>query len=482
MGIDDINRWDLIRHRLKTKPIDEVFIEFANIISKNFMEKEPEQWYRFCDGDKTQGDFHKQWLDMFMENNKNAIECAREHHKTSWVLCLILFLMWRNDNFSVIYFSATQGQAKSKLKELEELWKRNKDWLDVDKSDDTWTKLEKQFDNGSFIKGEGWGTAVEGAHVQLIVMDDILQERGSMDDEEVWEFYAQVVSPMSTESGNIVLVGTKKRSGDIFDKVQNNPEWSHAKYPSTPDDPIFPEKWPVERLKAKRREMGSRYFNREFGLQVIIGEEVLMPPKWNEDNTDPDNTYPDSSKGGLAVMGFDPAISPTGDYAAFYAMKKLDDGSRKVLHFSREKGMSLQSMITKLQILDNRYTFQVIVVENNSFQQLIEQEAIERTALPIEGHTTSSKKSDPVEGIPRIAVNFENGKYLYPYKDDKDIEKTEMMFDALNSLKLDKGKLTNNHTPDIVMAKYLAEQGLLKFENNNNVLTEPFCVGVKGSL
>lgn len=211
MNLEDIDQWDLIRHRLRREPIDVAFIEFANIVTKKFMQKEPEQWYRFCDGDKTQTDFHQQWVDMFVENDKMAIESAREHHKTSWVLCLILFLMWRNDNFSVIYFSATHGQAKSKLQELENLWARNNDWLDIGKSDNTWSKMHKEFDNGSNIKAEGWGTAVEGAHVQLIVMDDILQERGSMTDEEVWDFYAQVVSPMATESGKVILVGTKKR-------------------------------------------------------------------------------------------------------------------------------------------------------------------------------------------------------------------------------------------------------------------------------
>lgn len=481
MGATDIDRWDIIRHRLKSKPIDDVFIDFANVCSKNFMEQEPERWHRFCDGDKTETDFHGQWVDMFLDSDKIAIECAREHHKTSWVLNLILFLMWRNNNFSVIYFSATHSQSMSKLKEWEEIYQRNKDWLKLERSENNWSKSYKEFQNGSSIKAEGWGTAVEGAHVQLIVMDDILQERGSMTDEEVWDFYAQIVSPMVTESGKIILVGTKKRKGDIFDKVETNPEWIHAKYPSTPDNLIFPEKWPEERLKAKKREIGSRAFKREFGLEVIVDDDVLIPPKWNEQNRDHSLSYPDSWKGGHVVGGFDPAISPTGDYAAFFVMARLENGVRKILHVSRQKGMSLNDMLFKLENLDTKYNFQAIVIEQNSFQKLIVQEAIEQTALPIQGHTTGRSKSDPAEGIPRIAVQFENGKYLYPYKEKEDIEKTDMVHEALNSLKFHNGKIQNNHTPDIVMAKFLAEQALLKFERNN-VMTEPFVVGVEGGI
>jgi hypothetical protein len=186
--------------------------------------------------------------------------------------------------------------------------------------------------------------------------------------------------------------------------------------------------------------------------------------------------------GGMNVLGFDPAISPTGDYAAFYAMRRLDNGERKVLHISREKGLTLQGMITKLKTLDTKFNFASIVVENNSFQQLITQEAIERTDLPIRGHTTSSKKSDPTEGIPRIAVHFENGKYLYPYNTETDIEKTDMMFEALNSVILEKGKLKNNHTPDLVMAKYLGEQAILKMGKQQKPMTEPFVIGVEGGI
>lgn len=485
MVAEDINRWDLIRHRLQSNPTQESFIEFANICSKKFMEDEPEQWYRFCDGGNTQTAFHKEWLDMADENEKVAIECAREHHKTSFFLNYILYKLWNNDNFDCIYFSATHAQAKSKLEELELLWKRNRDWLNLEPSQEAWSKTYKKFENGSSIKAEGWGSAVEGAHVQLIVLDDILQERGGMSDEEVWEFYAQIVSPMVTASGKTILVGTKKRRGDIFDRIEKNKEWVHEKYPSTPNNVIFPEKWPKHRLEAKKREMGSRYFNREFGLEVIIEDEVLIPPSWNEQNRDPDLEYPDSlgqGTGGMNVLGFDPAISPTGDYAAFFAVRLLDDGTRRVLHVSRQRGLTLSDMMVKLQSLDTKFNFQSIVIEQNSFQKLIVQEAVESTSLPIEGHTTGKSKSDPSEGIPRIAVQFENGKYLYPYKEHDDIEKTDMVHDALNSLKYDKGKIVNNHTPDIVMAKYLAEQALLKFEQSNRAMTDPFVVGVEGSL
>lgn len=482
MPSDDLSRWDVIRHRLKTRPARDVFIEFANICSKNFMEEEHEEWVRFADGENTEGSFHQEIVDMFCRNERAAVEVSREHMKTSLVLQFILYHVWKHDNFNVIYFSATQSQAKDKLAELQTIYRRNKDWLNLEESDEQWSKFHKQFDNGSSIKAEGWGTAVEGAHVQLIVLDDILQERGAMTDEEVWNFYSQIVSPMVTESGKIILVGTKKRRGDIFDEIENNLEWVHAKYPSTPDNVIFPEKWPKARLQQKKREIGSRAFNREFGLEVIIEDDVLMPPSWNKKNRDSDVSYPESWKQGFNVCGFDPAISPTGDYAAFFAMSMKDSGDRQILHASRQKGMSLNDMMMKLQTLDTKYNFQKIVIEQNSFQRLIVDEAIQNTSLPVQGHTTGKSKSDPANGIPRIAVMFENGKYLYPYKENEDVEKTDMVIESLNSLKYEEGKITNNHTPDIVMAKFLAEQGILDYEQNNKALTEPFVVGVKGGI
>lgn len=485
MDPNDIGRWDAVRAYLRNEPIREVFLDFANLSSKQYMKHEPENWYRFCDGNYTETDFHKEWLDIVMDNQQVAIECSREHLKTSWVLNFILYHMWRIPNFSVIYFSATQGQAKDKLAEWEDLYDRNAHWLELDKSKETWSKFNKQFTNGSEIRAEGWGTAVEGAHVQLIVLDDILQEEGTggMTDEETWKFYSKVVSPMSTESGRIILIGTKKRQGDIFDKISDNPEWEHRRYPSTPEDPIFPEKWPKERLESKRREMTPQSFDREFGLEVMLTEDALIPKSWNERNTDETISYAtDGWKDGMTVCGVDPAISPTGDNAAFFCQALLQDGERLPLDIQQHKGMTINDMLMKMHSLDNKYDFDCIMIEKNSFQRIIVNEAIDRTSLPIQGHETTKVKSDAAEGVPRISVLFENGKYRYPYKTNQDVNKTEMVFKALNQLQYKNGKLTNDHTPDIVMAKYMSERALAKFESGTKGLDSPLVRGVKGGL
>lgn len=484
--IDDISKWEALQLRYNEGDPEDVFIEFANMCSKHFMEQEPEQWHRFCDGEYTETNFHKEWLDLILNNDKIAIECAREHLKTSFVLNYILYRLFRHDNFSVIYFCAKHDQSKSKLEELEEIYNRNKHWLDIEPSKERWSRNHKQFDNGSDIRSEGWGTAVEGAHVQLIIMDDILQEAGtgSMTDKEIWQFYARVVDPMVTESGKVILIGTKKRDGDIFDKVDKNPAWVHRKYPSTPDNVIFPEKWPKDRLVDKKQAMTARHFNREFGLQVIVSEDVLINPDWNDRNTDDSLSYPKEGwKQGLNVLGLDPAISPTGDHAAFFSMsRRPETGERFILDVQRHQGMSLNRMLEKLTQLDIKYNYQSIMIEKNSFQRLIVENAIERTDLPIQGHETTKTKSDPSEGLPRIAVLFENGKYIYPYKNHEDVNQTDEIFTALNSVQYDQGKLRNDHTPDLVMSKYMAEMALRQWENTSRGIDEPLVRGVKGRL
>ena len=478
MESEDIKSWDIIRNKLKQEPFREAFLKFANICSKNYMKEEHENWYRFCDGVNTETPLHQEWVDLFVNNSNIAIECAREHLKTSWVLNLMLFTAWRNKNMEIIYISSKRDQAKSKLSELEDIYERNKFWLNLDESEDQWAKFHKKWDNGSSIKGEGWGTAIEGAHVQLLVLDDILRERGGMSDAETWNFLQRIISPMVTESGKLILVGTKKRKHDIFDKVEKNPEWAHARYPASPENPIFPEKWGSERLAAKKREMIPVNFKREFELQVIIDDEVLISPTWNERNRDSDTTYiEDFKEGNLRVCGLDPAISPTGDYCAFFAQAELGSGNRRILHASREKGISINQMMNKLERLDSRYNFSTIVVEQNAFQRLVVDQAIEQTSLPITGHTTTKTKSDASEGVPRISVLFENGKYIYPYETQHDIETTDMVHEALNSLKYDGSRLVNNHTPDIVMAKYLTERGFDRFHKSKKVIEEPIVMG-----
>ena len=45
-------------------------------------------------------------------------------------------------------------------------------------------------------------------------------------------------------------------------------------------EPIWPEKWPRERLEQRRAEIGESSFARGFRLRTLAEDDCLIKPQW----------------------------------------------------------------------------------------------------------------------------------------------------------------------------------------------------------
>jgi len=76
--------------------------------------------------------------------------------------------------------------------------------------------------------------------------------------------------------------------------------------------------------------------------------------------------------------------------------------------------------------------------------------------LPMEMAGTGKRKHSWQSGVPAIADAVESGQFRF-YRDS---DGTEDLIDALCQLRLDDNDHLAGHTPDIVMALYMAEKGM----------------------
>ena len=190
--------------------------EFVDEVMSDYMVLEPGDYVKL-------GQMHAEWEQNFKKGDYTAIICARGHLKTTWGLCVLAYHMHRQRNFRALYISATLEQAWDKLEQFEELCKRSwrlSNYLEkVEDKRVTIRKGAKYFNNGSRVHAASIGKALEGPHVHMIILDDVLQEFPNLTDDKVIHYVQRVVMPMRLPKSQMLLVGTQKRVGDITDWV-----------------------------------------------------------------------------------------------------------------------------------------------------------------------------------------------------------------------------------------------------------------------
>jgi hypothetical protein len=104
-----------------------------------------------------------------------------------------------------------------------------------------WNQKDKQWRNGGRVSGAGVGGAVRGGHPDLIVLDDILDDKNSQTDyqrKKLQKWFSETVTPMATPSTRILVVGTPQHMLDLLmGFLRNNPQYLWVRYPAEiPDE------------------------------------------------------------------------------------------------------------------------------------------------------------------------------------------------------------------------------------------------------
>jgi len=378
---------------------------------------------------------------------------------------------------------------------------------------------EKNFPNGSTLYGTAVGAGAEGDHVNMVVGDDPLKELGDIPDKQIVDFYQKVIVPMADTSDLSTIVGTRKRPKDIYHlllqvvddmdefdlegyRLLEYPAVKEAwdrKYGDRPDhlaarDPEsvheYTEKvapdlaaalgldgdtvsvlWDHARgpdfLLGKLARQGKPSFMREFCMVFTHVEDAIIKRSLIEDYPVGRNGPPPSSRVeaeaeyGIdlekVAIGIDPAVVEGSDYAAWVVLGVDADETRHVLHVSYADGLSPKRIRKTTVDLDNQYSPEIIVWESNGWQEWLAEEQVEFPShLPMEMAGTTKRKHSWTEGVPRLAGRIEDAEYRFYLDDDT----TEDLVDALCSLRMDDNDHLAGHTPDLVMAQYMAEKGL----------------------
>ena len=473
-GIDRFTRCLLTKGLLE----DEVdFIEFADDVLEDFMRPEPSEHIPL-------GKIHTAWWDTVNAGGKYVgIVCARGHLKTTFTLAYCAYLMHKHPNFRALYLSATLDQAIDKMEQFEEMCRRS--WRlngHIKGKEDTgsWRKGAKYFRNGSRIRAASISKALEGPHVHLIIMDDILEEFARIPDERVIHYIKRVVLPMRLPDGQLLVIGTQKRVGDAMEWIRESPDWATVWHPALKEDgtPRWPEYWTAERLEAERQVMGSRAFESEYMLNPIDPESAVIPWSVLEHCLNRESEMATTPKPGwLTFMGVDLAVGldKVHDETAYCVLAyNPTTQEREVLYcwngkVQGEGSAWLKAQVDNIARISGMFKPSAIMIESNGFQRLVAHAARDVENLPVKSHHTGNEKNHAQIGVPGIAVQMEKKLYSIPFGAAASAESqpgTTDLVRGLSGLMWDgKGKL-EGHTPDPVVALWMGELAIQDYEKH----------------
>ena len=453
---------------------DREFTELTQEIMEDFMAREPSEFVPLAA-------FHEEWGNTIQDNTYTGIICARGHLKTTFCLSYLLYQMVTQPNFRALYIGATLEQAHNKLEQLEEMcvrsWRLRNQIKETGGLGGGWRKGAKYFNNGSRVHAASVGKALEGPHVHLIILDDVLEEFPRLSDAKVIHYIRRVVMPMRLPDGKVFLIGTQKRVGDATEWVKESKDWATLWHPALKEDgtPRWPEYWSLDRLEREKEVMGSRAFESEYLLNPIDPESAVVPWEVIEPCLDNELSLGMVPEGWSVVMGVDLAvgIDSQHDETSYCVVAwNHDTGDRRIIYSWTGKVMSegagwLRAQIDNLIGLAEQYEPVKIMIESNGFQRLVAHAAENLTNLPVSKHTTGSEKHHARIGIPGIAYQLEKQHYQIPWDDAARKGSkigTQKIVQGLSRLTWGEGGKLEGHTPDAVVALWMCELAVQDYE------------------
>lgn len=434
---------------------------------------------------------HLEWGELVQQHKKLCINAARDHGKSfyfsnayaAWQL--YRYTRPRTRSYSkrptaassnrgfLFSFSLQQGIdlmeiLKGTIEENDILKER----LFPQSTANSWSATNIVCRNGARLTVKGFGSSVRGAHPYWIIVDDGLKDNviySSLQRNKSTDYFHSVIMNMLVPGGQIIVVGTPFHAEDLYGDLKTKNGWFVIEYPAIfPDGRIlWPQRWSFKDLMDKKETQGSIIFSRENLCRPITNESSIFPMEiltrsllQMENYTLVDSREEFPVKFSKVVVGCDFAISANvgADYAVFsvWGIDELTD-ERWLLHLYREKGVKFFEQMNVLRRINSRFRPDLIVMENNTFQQIFVETA-DTEGMPVIGHTTGIDKYDLKTGWPHLSTLFERGKIHIPVGNVYSQQVKDLIFQDLGSVAFtEKGLESVGSHDDISSSFWLAD-------------------------
>lgn len=344
-------------------------------------------------------------------------------------------------------------------------------------------------ETGSTLHIRGKDGFIRGLHVGAVLCDDMPDESSLYSDEQrekLKELLKGTIEPIVEPYGYFIICGTPYSSApnELYQVLKADKRFYCFEYPVIfPDGrPLAPDRYTFDQILAKKEELGTIVFNREYLVVPISDSSTIFPYEYLIRSTigmenirfaTSIDDYPIKLQ--RVHIGVDFAVSGNigADYTVYSVWGVDSMKNYYLLTYYRQKGMSHNEQIDKIVQLDRLFRPNKIVCESNGFQSILSALARERGLKNIETFTTTEgNKKDLYTGLPSLSAMFERGQLKCPYAIGETRQAVDLMFGEFSSItfKSDNGKLeaASGHD-DVCMSTFISINSLRECEKEVQV-------------
>jgi len=417
------------------------------------------------------------WLRDLDEGTRYCFLAHRTSSKSVFFsFCYPLWRMFVGDLNEILMLSYEAGEAERRVGLLKEEVETNP-WLSflLSKRGGIWGQTRfktapiEGVNNGVEVSAMGIGSVKRGRHPELIILDDIYNEKSSNTTPLQIKFnFYNVISPMPPPNkGKLILVGTPISFDDLYSELKDNDRYVYKEYPAIDEngEVFWKEYWTIQDLMALKQEIGDYAFEREMMLRPISSEMSYFKYRYVSEamrartvlgQPDPNARF--------TVIGVDFAFSEAqrADYTVITVVS-LVGSSAKIVDVYRAKGIDDLIISDILSDLTKRYKADVIVAEDTG-QQIAIVRVLQRKGHFIKTINTNRYTKNAI--LSNLNFEFQKKRIIIPAKDD-DIDTMEyvsILVEELSSFLNKEGKVTSvGKHDDTVMSLAFAVYYITKF-------------------
>ena len=254
-------------------------------------------------------------LQQFLGEHRHAlVELPRDHGKSFQVCCRVLWELAKNPGLRVKIVCATDAVAAERSRFLRDAIALNplvrsaftglragKPW-----AADAFTIPRSAQTIGPSVAAFGVGAGRTGTRADLLICDDVVDVRAlhsRAERDRVADSFTNNLMNLLEPDGRFWGLYTPWHPDDLNARLKKGGAYPLFRRAIGSDfEPVWPEKWPPERLRVRKEEIGSASFARGYRLVPIADEETLIRPAWVRFWNDPANYD-------AVVLSVDPAVS-----------------------------------------------------------------------------------------------------------------------------------------------------------------------------
>ncbi len=334
--------------------------------------------------------FHREWLELVQREPRALILAPRGFFKTTTVTVGLLAhrVFFRPDGGWLVV-SRTARQAELILAEITQVLSRPEPtWLNSGPVIARATREALLSAARSSARKEptlaaaGSGQALVGRHHDGVVADDLVVPQNAATQrvrESLEHWFTNALTPTLLPGAFLHLVGTRHHPLDLYGRaLKLGLPTNESSRSAIGEDgaPLFPARWPLERLEQRRRELGPTAFALQYQNDVGPAAGTFFNPEHlRRPPVEPPTAF--------RVLAVDLALGGA-DYLAAVVLGVAADGDWYVLEARRAR-LDFHAQLQLIAALARRRRVSLVGVEQVAYQTAAVQELRRREGLPVVG-------------------------------------------------------------------------------------------------